>query len=143
MARASRFSSRRKRERVIDIDITSLLDILTIMLVFLLQSYNSSGVTCLIDTAGRLHTNQNLMDELIKTKKVMAKIDAMAPSEVLLVLDAITGQNALKQAQEFHKNIFHISIAAERDQRGSIRRTTSSAAKRTLGSTAYLSSAAR
>ncbi len=41
----SRFSSRRKRERVIDIDITSLLDILTIMLVFLLQSYNSSGVT--------------------------------------------------------------------------------------------------
>lgn len=45
MARASRFSSRRKRERVIDIDITSLLDILTIMLVFLLQSYNSSGVT--------------------------------------------------------------------------------------------------
>ncbi len=58
---------------------------------------------CLIDTAGRLHTNQNLMDELTKTKKVMAKIDAMAPSEVLLVLDAITGQNALKQAQEFHK----------------------------------------
>ncbi len=58
---------------------------------------------CLIDTAGRLHTNQNLMDELTKTKKVMAKIDATAPSEVLLVLDAITGQNALKQAQEFHK----------------------------------------
>ncbi len=58
---------------------------------------------CLIDTAGRLHTNQNLMDELAKTKRVMAKINPEAPQEVLLVLDAITGQNALKQAQEFHK----------------------------------------
>lgn len=58
---------------------------------------------CLIDTAGRLHTNQNLMDELTKTKRVMAKINPEAPQEVLLVLDAITGQNALKQAQEFHK----------------------------------------
>lgn len=58
---------------------------------------------CLIDTAGRLHTNQNLMDELAKTKRVMTKVDAHAPREVLLVLDAITGQNALKQAQEFHK----------------------------------------
>lgn len=51
---------------------------------------------CLIDTAGRLHTNQNLMDELTKTKRVMAKINEAAPQEVLLVLDAITGQNALK-----------------------------------------------
>lgn len=58
---------------------------------------------CLIDTAGRLHTNQNLMDELSKTKRVMAKISPAAPQEVLLVLDAITGQNALKQAQEFNK----------------------------------------
>jgi fused signal recognition particle receptor len=58
---------------------------------------------CLIDTAGRLHTNQNLMDELAKTKRVMSKINADAPQEVLLVLDAITGQNALKQAQEFNK----------------------------------------
>lgn len=58
---------------------------------------------CLIDTAGRLHTNQNLMDELTKTKRVMSKINAEAPQEVLLVLDAITGQNALKQAQEFNK----------------------------------------
>ncbi len=58
---------------------------------------------CLIDTAGRLHTNQNLMDELTKTKRVMAKINEAAPQEVLLVLDAITGQNALKQAQEFNK----------------------------------------
>lgn len=58
---------------------------------------------CLIDTAGRLHTNQNLMDELVKTKRVMSKINPEAPQEVLLVLDAITGQNALRQAQEFHK----------------------------------------
>lgn len=58
---------------------------------------------CLIDTAGRLHTNQNLMEELTKTKRVMGKTDPSAPHEVLLVLDAITGQNALKQAQEFHK----------------------------------------
>ena len=58
---------------------------------------------CLIDTAGRLHTNQNLMDELTKTKRVMAKINPEAPQEVLLVLDAITGQNALRQAQEFNK----------------------------------------
>jgi fused signal recognition particle receptor len=58
---------------------------------------------CLIDTAGRLHTNQNLMDELAKTKRVMSKVNAEAPQEVLLVLDAITGQNALKQAQEFNK----------------------------------------
>jgi fused signal recognition particle receptor len=58
---------------------------------------------CLIDTAGRLHTNQNLMDELSKTKRVMSKINPEAPQEVLLVLDAITGQNALKQAQEFNK----------------------------------------
>lgn len=58
---------------------------------------------CLIDTAGRLHTNQNLMDELAKTKRVMSKINPEAPQEVLLVLDAITGQNALKQAQEFNK----------------------------------------
>lgn len=58
---------------------------------------------CLIDTAGRLHTASNLMDELAKTKRVMSKVDPNAPHEVLLVIDAITGQNALRQAQEFHK----------------------------------------
>lgn len=58
---------------------------------------------CLIDTAGRLHTNQNLMDELSKTKRVMSKVNPDAPHQVLLVLDAITGQNAVKQAQEFNK----------------------------------------
>jgi fused signal recognition particle receptor len=67
------------------------------------KAFNENYDYCLIDTAGRLHTNANLMDELIKTKRVMAKIDSQAPQEVLLVLDAITGQNALKQAQEFHK----------------------------------------
>jgi fused signal recognition particle receptor len=67
------------------------------------KAYSGSYDYCLIDTAGRLHTNQNLMEELIKTKRVMSKINSEAPQEVLLVLDAITGQNALKQAQEFHK----------------------------------------
>lgn len=67
------------------------------------KAYSEDYDYCLIDTAGRLHTNQNLMDELTKTKRVMAKINPEAPQEVLLVLDAITGQNALKQAQEFNK----------------------------------------
>jgi fused signal recognition particle receptor len=58
---------------------------------------------CLIDTAGRLHTASNLMDELAKTKKVMSKVLADAPHETLLVIDAITGQNALRQAEEFNK----------------------------------------
>ncbi|MEX0798562.1 MAG: signal recognition particle-docking protein FtsY [Bacteriovoracaceae bacterium] len=60
---------------------------------------------CIIDTAGRLHTASNLMDELAKTKKVMSKVLPDAPHEVLLVIDAITGQNALRQAQEFHKSL--------------------------------------
>ncbi|HLW57338.1 MAG TPA: signal recognition particle-docking protein FtsY [Bacteriovoracaceae bacterium] len=67
------------------------------------KAYAENYDYCLIDTAGRLHTNQNLMDELAKTKRVMSKINAEAPHQVLLVLDAITGQNALKQAQEFNK----------------------------------------
>jgi fused signal recognition particle receptor len=67
------------------------------------KAFAGSYDYCLIDTAGRLHTNQNLMEELVKTKRVMGKIQSDAPHEVLLVLDAITGQNALRQAQEFHK----------------------------------------
>ncbi len=67
------------------------------------KAFSENYDYCLIDTAGRLHTNQNLMDELAKTKRVMSKISHEAPHEVLLVLDAITGQNALKQAQEFNK----------------------------------------
>ena len=60
---------------------------------------------CIIDTAGRLHTKSNLMDELAKTKKVMSKVIPGAPHETLLVVDAITGQNALRQAEEFNKSL--------------------------------------
>jgi fused signal recognition particle receptor len=55
----------------------------------------------IIDTAGRLHTKFNLMEELKKIKRVAAKIDATAPHEVILVLDATTGQNGLTQARYF------------------------------------------
>lgn len=55
----------------------------------------------ILDTAGRLHNKQGLMDELAKIKKVMSKVIPDAPHEVLLVLDASTGQNALEQAKHF------------------------------------------
>jgi fused signal recognition particle receptor len=55
----------------------------------------------IIDTAGRLHTKTNLMEELKKIKRVLAKLLPEAPHEVLLVLDASTGQNAIQQAQQF------------------------------------------
>lgn len=55
------------------------------------------------DTAGRLHTQLHLMDELKKVKRVIAKLDESAPHEVLLVLDASIGQNALQQAKQFHE----------------------------------------
>jgi len=57
----------------------------------------------IIDTAGRLHTQKNLMEELKKMKRVMTKPIPTAPHEVLLVLDANSGQNALIQAREFHQ----------------------------------------
>lgn len=57
------------------------------------------------DSAGRLHTQNNLMDELKKVKRVIQKLDANAPHEVMLVLDASIGQNALNQAREFHQAI--------------------------------------
>lgn len=57
----------------------------------------------IVDTAGRLHTQKNLMEELKKIKRVMTKVEPTAPHEVLLVLDANSGQNALMQAQEFHE----------------------------------------
>ena len=57
----------------------------------------------LIDTAGRLHTKANLMNELEKISRVLKKQIPEAPHEVLLVLDATTGQNALVQAREFHR----------------------------------------
>jgi fused signal recognition particle receptor len=58
---------------------------------------------CLLDTAGRLHTKANLMEELKMNRRVLEKVDPTAPQHVLLVVDAITGQNAIRQAQEFHK----------------------------------------
>jgi fused signal recognition particle receptor len=58
-----------------------------------------------VDTAGRLHTKHNLMQELQKVHRVMGKILPGAPHEVLLVLDATTGMNALNQAREFHKAV--------------------------------------
>tara|TARA_B100001093_G_scaffold448510_1_gene454144 strand:+ start:2279 stop:3199 length:921 start_codon:yes stop_codon:yes gene_type:complete len=57
----------------------------------------------LIDTAGRLHNKKNLMDEYKKIVKVIKKIDEKFPNEVILVLDATTGQNALNQVEEFSK----------------------------------------
>jgi len=57
------------------------------------------------DTAGRLQNNKNLMDELTKITRVLKKIDPSAPHEVILVLDAGTGQNALSQAREFQKAV--------------------------------------
>jgi len=57
------------------------------------------------DTAGRLHTQSNLMEELRKIKRVAGKVDATAPHEVLLVVDASTGQNALNQAVQFHEAV--------------------------------------
>ena len=57
----------------------------------------------LCDTAGRLHTKSNLMAELQKVKRALAKNDPTAPHEILLVVDATTGGNALSQAREFHR----------------------------------------
>ena len=69
-----------------------------------LQSAQARGADVLIaDTAGRLHTQSNLMEELRKVKRVLGRLDADAPHEVLLVLDAGQGQNALAQARQFHQ----------------------------------------
>jgi fused signal recognition particle receptor len=57
------------------------------------------------DTAGRLHTQTHLMDELKKVKRVLARLDPNAPHEVLLVLDGTIGQNAVAQAEEFNKGL--------------------------------------
>ncbi|MFT7267386.1 MAG: fused signal recognition particle receptor [Porticoccus sp.] len=67
-----------------------------------IESAKSNGVDILIaDTAGRLHTKDYLMEELKKIRRVIAKLDGSAPHEVLLVIDAGTGQNAMNQMQEF------------------------------------------
>ena len=71
-----------------------------------LHSAKARGVDVLIaDTAGRLHTQAHLMEELAKVRRVMKKIDPEAPHETLLVLDAGTGQNALAQARQFNQAV--------------------------------------
>jgi len=63
--------------------------------------YSRHAQAVIVDTAGRLHTKFNLMEELKKIKRVVAKHDASAPHQVLLVMDATTGQNGLAQAKHF------------------------------------------
>ncbi|MHC9084603.1 signal recognition particle-docking protein FtsY [Luteimonas sp. RIT-PG2_3] len=68
-----------------------------------LQAAKSRGTRVLIaDTAGRLHTQTGLMNELGKIRRVLGKLDASAPHEVLMVIDGTTGQNALSQLRQFH-----------------------------------------
>ena len=70
------------------------------------EAATARGVDILIaDTAGRLHTKSNLMDELSKIVRVMKKIDPEAPHEVMLVVDGTTGQNALQQAVQFNEAV--------------------------------------
>ncbi len=59
----------------------------------------------IVDTAGRLHTQSHLMEELKKVQRVLRKIDPTAPHEAWIVLDANSGQNALQQAKEFHQSV--------------------------------------
>jgi fused signal recognition particle receptor len=71
-----------------------------------LQAAKSRHIDVLIaDTAGRLHTQTHLMDELKKVKRVLSRLDPEAPHEILLVLDGTIGQNAVSQAEEFHKGL--------------------------------------
>ena len=71
-----------------------------------LQAAKARNIDVLIaDTAGRMHTHQHLMDELRKVKRVLQKLDSDAPHEVMLVLDASIGQNALKQAIQFNEAV--------------------------------------
>ena len=69
-----------------------------------LQAARSRGIDVLIaDTAGRLHTQGGLMDELGKIARVLKKLDANAPHEVLMVIDGTTGQNAVSQVRQFRQ----------------------------------------
>jgi fused signal recognition particle receptor len=71
-----------------------------------LQAAKARNIDVMIaDTAGRLHTQSHLMDELKKVKRVLARLDPRAPHEVLLVLDGTIGQNAVAQAEEFNKGL--------------------------------------
>jgi fused signal recognition particle receptor len=70
------------------------------------QSAKARGVDVLIaDTAGRLHTQSNLMDELRKIVRVLGRVDPTAPHEIMLVVDAGNGQNALSQARQFNEAV--------------------------------------
>ncbi|MCY4172283.1 MAG: signal recognition particle-docking protein FtsY [Bacteroidetes bacterium] len=69
------------------------------------SAMSRSSDVVIIDTAGRLHTKTGLMDELSKIKRVMGRQLTGAPHEVLLVLDATIGQNAVRQAQEFTRSV--------------------------------------
>jgi len=70
------------------------------------QAAKARGIDVLIaDTAGRLHTKDNLMEELKKVRRVIGKLDDTAPHEVLLVLDAGTGQNAINQTKQFNQSV--------------------------------------
>ena len=69
------------------------------------QARQSNVDVLLIDTAGRLHNKANLMAELKKIRRVIAKLDPTAPHEVLMVLDATTGQNAITQVEQFLKMV--------------------------------------
>jgi fused signal recognition particle receptor len=76
------------------------------------QAAGARGIDVLIaDTAGRLHTQSNLMEELKKVKRVVKKLSPSAPHEVMLVLDASTGQNALVQAMQFHQAVGVTGVA--------------------------------
>jgi fused signal recognition particle receptor len=76
------------------------------------QAAKARGMDVLIaDTAGRLHTKDNLMEELKKVRRVIGKLDAAAPHEVLLVLDAGTGQNAINQAKHFNQSVALTGLA--------------------------------
>ena len=76
-----------------------------------IHATKSRNAVMLIDTAGRLHTKTNLMDELKKIKRIMGRELQGAPHEILLVLDATTGQNAVMQAKMFNKEIGITGIA--------------------------------
>ena len=71
-----------------------------------IESAQAKHIDLLIaDTAGRLHTQSHLMEELKKVTRVISKLDATAPHEVMLVIDATMGQNALQQAKQFHEAV--------------------------------------
>ena len=76
------------------------------------KAARARGADVLIaDTAGRLHNKAGLMEELSKIGRVLRKLDENAPHEVLLVLDATTGQNAMSQLQYFHQSLICTGLA--------------------------------